>query len=94
MIKLINKLFTDEYPDLHEDVKYGGLVFIKSGLLTAGIFPYKNHISIEFSNGADFDDPSKLLEGKGAKRRHLKIIDKNHLNENIIAFFIKQAANE
>ena len=57
IIKPIRKLFLDANKELTEDIKYGGLVFNLSNVLIGGIFPYKEHISIEYSNGADFPDP-------------------------------------
>jgi hypothetical protein len=73
VIESTRRLFNNASQALSEEMKYGGIVFFKSGLLIGGIFSYKKHISIEFSNGADFSDPQGLLEGKGKRRRHLKI---------------------
>lgn len=73
VIELIRSIFLSADDELTEEIKYGGLVFNLSGALIGGVFPYKEHVSIEFSNGADFPDPAGLLEGKGKKRRHLKI---------------------
>ena len=91
-IKLIRKIFLNANKDLAEDIKYGGLVFNLSNTLIGGIFPYKNHISIEFSNGAAFSDPSKKLEGKGKKRRHLKIIEKQDIKTKNVHTFVAMAA--
>ena len=52
----IRTLFNEINKTLTEEIKYGGLVFLNSDTLIGGIFPYKNHLSIEFSNGADFSD--------------------------------------
>ena len=51
---------------------YGGIIFSLADDF-GGIFVYKNHVSFEFSYGYKLDDPSKLLEGNGKYRRHLKI---------------------
>jgi len=63
---LIRRLFNKASQALSEDIKYGGLVFMKSGSLIGGIFPYKNHISIEFSNGSSFSD-SQGTETHGSR---------------------------
>lgn len=89
VIAKIRRLFNKKDQAVSEQIKYGGLVFLKSGVLIGGVFPYKNHISIEFSNGADFNDPQSLLEGKGKKRRHLKIHDHKDIDKT--AFFIEQS---
>ena len=56
------------------------MIFNVSNALIGGIYTYKEHISIEFSNGADFIDTDSILEGGGKKRRHLKI----YKNEDIV----------
>jgi len=91
IIKSIRKIFIAENKELTEDIKYGGLVFNLSNDLIAGIFPYKEHISIEYSNGADLLDPTGILEGKGKKRRHLKIINKQDINDKNVKYFVAQA---
>lgn len=56
---------------------YGGLIFeAEPGLhrsLICGLYAYRDHIAVEFSNGADLDDPFAVLEGKGKFRRHIKL---------------------
>jgi hypothetical protein len=91
IIGLIRSLFNEISCELSEDIKYGGLVFLKASFLIGGIFPYKNHISIEFSNGADFSDPQGLLEGKGKRRRHVKIHNHQDVDRKNAAFFIRQS---
>jgi hypothetical protein len=93
IIELIRELFKKASLELTEEIKYGGLVFFNSGSLIGGIFPYKKHISIEFSNGADFSDPLALLEGKGKKRRHLKIHSSRDVNDKNTIFFIEQSVD-
>jgi len=94
IIKPIRKLFLSANKDITEDIKYGGLVFNLSNVLVGGIFPYKDHISIEFSNGVDFPDPSGMLEGKGKKRRHLKIIKKKDINDKNVKAFVAEAVKK
>lgn len=93
IVSAIRTLFQQTETDLTEEIKYGGLVFVKAGSLVGGIFPYKSHISIEFSNGAEFSDPDRLLQGKGKLRRHLKIESLADIESNKAAGFIHQAVN-
>lgn len=90
-VMAIRQLFLDASSNLAEDIKYGGVVFLQSSVLIGGIFLYKNHISIEFSNGAQFDDPEKLLDGKGKLRRHLKILSLDDIDMKKVSLFVKQA---
>ena len=91
IVESIRRLFNEANHQLSEEIKYGGLVFLKSGSLVGGVFPYKKHISIEFSNGADFTDTSGLLEGKGKRRRHLKMYEAKDIKDKNVSFFVKQA---
>ncbi len=91
IVEEIRAVFLSENTEIDEDIKYGGIVFNVSGELVGGIFLYKEHLSIEFSYGAQFDDPEKLLEGKGKMRRHLKILEKDELKTKNISFYISQA---
>jgi len=91
IIVSIRKIFLSANKELTEDIKYGGLVFNLSNALIGGIFPYKEHISIEFSNGVDFPDPSGMLEGKGKKRRHLKIVKKQDIDAKNVEIFVAEA---
>lgn len=91
MVLAIRKLFFSASRDLSEDIKYGGLVFIKSDALIGGVFAYKKHISIEFGEGAGFTDPDCLLEGGGKHRRHLKIYSIDDIGKKKCRYYIDQA---
>ncbi|MEM7054924.1 MAG: DUF1801 domain-containing protein [Pseudomonadota bacterium] len=91
LVVLIRAVFHGTSDELSEGIKYGGLVFYRRNKLIAGIFPYTQHISIEFSNGVCFADPDGLLEGKGKMRRHLKIIDKQDIESKKVAAFAAAA---
>lgn len=65
---LVRRLFLP----LTEQVKYGGILFT-SGVPFGGVFAYKEHVSVEFSCGADIHDKLGLLEGNGKHRRHIKL---------------------
>jgi len=93
IIEIIREIFLRTNKELTEDVKYGGLVFNLSNALMGGIFPYKEHISIEFSNGANLPDPSGILEGKGKKRRHLKIVEKQDIDAKNVRVFVAEAVS-
>ncbi len=89
----IRTIFHDARSGLVEDVKYGGLVFTLSNTLIGGIFVYAKHISIEFSFGAEFSDPDKILEGKGKKRRHIKIYAIEDIEKKGVENFVRTAVN-
>ena len=91
IVSKARNLFHKNIPDLTEGIKYGGLVFFQSGELVAGLFPYTNHVSIEFSDGVDFADSDGLLEGKGEHRRHLKLRSEQDIDDRNAGYFIAQA---
>ena len=72
MLTKLRDIVFDNYPTVKEKIMYGGILFSLTEDFS-GLFVYRNHISIEFSNGFKFNDPTNLLEGKGKYRRHLKI---------------------
>ena len=91
LILAIRTLFFKTGKNLEEGIKYGGLIFTQKGSMLGGIFVYKKHISIEFSNGATFTDADSILEGKGKYRRHLKIHSQEDIDPKKVSYFISQA---
>lgn len=91
-IESIRKIFLNSNQNFTEDIKYGGLIFNLKNILVGGIFTYNKHISIEFSDGFEFSDPSDILEGNGKKRRHIKIFEKQDVKDKNVSFFVKQAS--
>ncbi len=82
-------------PDLTMSPKYGGDVMVpdatQPNAFVAGVFVYTNHVSVEFSDGAAFDDPDGLLEGKGKARRHLKLEALSDIDDKSVETFLRQA---
>ncbi len=56
-----------------------------------GIFAYKDHVSLEFTNGAQLDDPEKVLEGGGKHRRHIKLASLADIVDKRCEDFLRQA---
>lgn len=74
---------------IKEEIKYGGLVFLKGERLFCGIFVRKNHISLEFDRGEELKDAGNFLEGTGKARRHLKIFELKDIKNKKAGFYIK-----
>jgi len=76
-------------------IMYGGTVYETQGgipsTMVCGVFIYKNHVSLEFTNGAILDDPDKQLAGKGKLRRHIKLNTSKDITEKNVAGFLKAA---
>ena len=93
IVTSIRDIFLRANKELVEGIKYGGLVFNASNALIGGIYIYKEHISVEFSNGADFIDTDSILEGGGKKRRHLKVYTGDDIVKKNAEYFVNQAVN-
>ncbi|MCK4251990.1 DUF1801 domain-containing protein [candidate division WOR-3 bacterium] len=86
----LKKLVSKICPNVKQEIKYGGLVFV-SDRLFCGIFVRKNHISIEFDRGANMQDPDNFLEGGGKYKRHLKIFQKEDIKNKKVEYYVKQS---
>ena len=87
----IRELIFDTYQELEEKVMYGGIIFFLKSEMFGGLFAYKNHVSLEFSNGFLMEDPNEQLEGQGKYRRHLKIKNREDIITKEVAYYVKQA---
>ncbi len=90
----IRELFYKLKNNLSEDVMYGGLMFYCNQEMMSGIFFYKEHISIEFGKGSEFNDLNAVLEGKGKFRRHIKIFNIEEIESKKIETYIQQAIDK
>lgn len=75
---------------ISEEIKYGGILF-SAGAPFCGLFSYPRHVSIEFSRGAELDDPHGVLEGDGKKRRHIKLAAQPDLFQKNLRDYVHQA---
>ncbi len=90
----IRKMYVDTLPTIIDDIKYGGLVFLRDGNLVGGVFFYKEHMSVEFSYGTSLSDPYMVLEGKGKFRRHIKITIADDIITKNISHYVKEALSQ
>lgn len=87
----LRTLFMKHKVTCAEDIKYGGLVFMVANELVGGIFVYDKHMSVEFSQGAEFEDVNGILEGKGKFRRHVKIREFSDVKKKNVKTFVGMA---
>ena len=76
---------------IREEIKYGGILF-SAGSPFCGLFSYAQHISLEFSRGAELPDKHHVLEGQGKKRRHIKITVGNDLFKKNVGEYVALAS--
>ena len=70
-------------PDPDNDKKFVG-----------GIFSYKDHVSLEFSEGAALSDREGHLIGSGKKRRHLKLTNVDDVCSKAARTFLVQVLSQ
>lgn len=91
----IKKIVNEIAPDARYVSKYGGEVMVPGfgddKQFVGGIFGYSEHVSLEFSEGASFNDPDGPLEGKGKNRRHLKFQTLKDVEAKDARSFLTQA---
>lgn len=90
ILQLLRQRVFDNIPEVKERMMYGGIMFSFFGDF-GGVFVYQNHVSFEFGDGSKFEDPKKVLEGKGKYRRHLKLRSPEEIEVKEVDFFVKQA---
>jgi uncharacterized protein YdhG (YjbR/CyaY superfamily) len=89
IIQKLRELVYEIEPEISETIKYGGILFSNTEDC-GGVFPSKNHVSFEFSEGFKIVDPKKRLEGTGKFRRHLKIVTSDDIKIKEVGYFVKQ----
>ena len=77
-------------PGIDEQVKYGGLLFGHPQPF-CGLFAYRQHVSLEFGQGARLDNTAGLLQGKGKQRRHLKLQQLAELDAPAVLHYLQAA---
>lgn len=77
-------------PQITEEVKYGGILFA-SRTWFCGVFAYKNHVTVEFSEGNSLRDPHGVLAGQGKFRRHIRIDSEQDIEAKHVEEYVKTA---
>lgn len=91
----IEAILMDLSPDFNLHPMYGGLMIeITKGdpkTRIGGFFVYKAHVSLEFTEGANLNDPKQILEGSGKYRRHIKLRSMADITAKDCRGFLSQA---
>lgn len=96
IVRKLSGLIMKAVPNAQAINKYGGTLYTlkpdEKESQFCGIFQFKNHVQLAFSQGALLDDPDVQLEGSGKKRRHINIQDEQEINESALHKLVKEAA--
>lgn len=90
LVESVRALVKKTVSPLSEEVKYGGILF-SSGVQFCGVFAYKQHVSVEFGNGALIADTLGHLEGGGKGRRHIKLHSAEDIKAKNLAHYLPLA---
>lgn len=90
ILQKLRKIVFEHLPRVNEKIMYGGIMFSYKNEDIGGIFSYQNHTSFEFSKGFTFNDPNRILEGRGKFRRHIKIKTFDDIKDKEVDFFVQQ----
>lgn len=91
LVQAVRALVKQTFGTVEEEVKYGGILFAVDGVSFAGVFAYRQHVSVEFGQGAAIADPHGLLEGSGKGRRHLKLHVPSDVTDKHLAVYLPLA---
>ena len=58
------------------------------------ILPYDNWVNLGFYRGTDLSDPAKLLEGTGARMRHVKVRGMEAPDRDLLRALIEASVSE
>ncbi|RUO26524.1 hypothetical protein CWE09_07400 [Aliidiomarina minuta] len=90
IVERVRALVHELISPVSEEVKYGGILFT-SDVEFGGVFAYKKHVSVEFSDGAKINDTLGHLEGVGKGRRHIKLHSEKDIETKQLAHYLPLA---
>lgn len=92
VIKALRAFVAREQPQLVEAVKWGNGCWLKGKKPVAYVYAGDPAFTqFGFVYGSKLRDPKKLLEGKGAYVRHVKVRTTKDIDEKAFAALLKQA---
>ena len=86
----LRDLILDAEPDLKESIKWSNPTYEKDGNVCY-LACNDKYVTLGFFNGAALNDPDKLIEGTGAKMRHVKVWTMADIDDAKVTAWVKQA---
>ena len=77
-------------PDISESIKWGTPNYAKSGNVCY-LAANNGYINFGFFNGADLTNPKGLIEGAGARMRHVKVRTMEDIRPEVFASLVQEA---
>jgi hypothetical protein len=91
-IAQLRKIIRDTDPQIVEEWKWDTGIWSKNGMICA-IGSFKDHVKVNFFNGAAIKDPGKLFNAglEAKKTRAIDLYEKDKLNERAFKDLIREA---
>lgn len=90
LVQLLDSVITEAAPMLTSSLKWGNLTYSASKNVCA-IVTHKNHVNLQFFQGAHLDDPQRALTGTGKDMRHIRVADVEGVDAEYVGFLLRQA---
>lgn len=91
IIRALRRFVKRTAPALVESVKWGNGCWLKGAGPVAYVYSDKEWVQFGFIRGSSLKDPKKLLEGKGAYVRHVKVRRVTDLDPKAFGALLRQA---
>jgi hypothetical protein len=95
IVERLDQIIHRAAPTVETLPKYGGTLYTlkpdeKEGQF-CGVFPYKDHVQLAFSNGTALKDPKHVLAGTGKFRRHINFSGLQEIDPAILGELLDYA---
>lgn len=91
IIRALRKLVAKTAPKLEESVKWGNGCWLKGNVPVAYVYSDTGYVQFGFLLGSKLSDPKKLLNGKGAHVRHIKVHSTADIDAPTFAKYLREA---
>jgi hypothetical protein len=91
VVKELYDICNSSSAEWEEKIIYGGIGFFRGKNHFGGIYAYKDHTNLVFSQGYLLKDPYGHLLGKGKFRRHLAFKKPSEISKQIVGFYFQQS---
>ena len=92
VVATLRGIIREVAPEALEAIKWSQPVYEINGPFCY-LKAYKNNVNFGFWRGAELEDRNGLLEGSGAKMRHVKLTDTQSIDRDAFAGLVREAGN-
>ena len=91
IIRALRALMKRTAPNLEEAVKWGNGCWVKGKVPVVFIYSDKTYVQFGFLLGSQLSDPKKILHGKAAHVRHIKVHSTADIDAPTFAKYVREA---